>query len=175
MQKHERNWALLLPKGQQILFWSQLISSWFLNIFNTRALGWPQDQISLCGAFLPVYFSVCFVSVCFFPKMNILYTINKSPTCVTPEYEENVPCTFFFVWLKKEERKLTVSSTNFKGRRLTFEKKNVLLRCPSRSRCRFHQGLIFWNSLCLLSALLMGLFLQLINIYTCVRAEVTSL
>lgn len=56
-------------------------SSWFLNIFCTHALWWPQDQISLRGALLPIYFSVCFVPICFFPKMNILYTIKKSPTC----------------------------------------------------------------------------------------------
>lgn len=112
------------------------------------------DQISMCGAFLPVYFSVCCVSICFFPKMNILYMIDQYPTFVTSESQ-------FLIQLNKEERKPWASSTNSPQgrRRLTLDKMTAISRCPSKSRGRFQQGLIYCTSFCLLSVLLMGFFM----------------
>lgn len=106
-----------------------------------NALQWPQEKF--VWSFFPFFFPlVCLVSICFFPKMNLfLYNSPKSYMCA---FWVRAECLFSPMWLNKGERKLVASSiTSPQGRRLTFDKMSALLKSPSKSRCRFHQGLIF--------------------------------
>lgn len=128
-----------------IMFRSQLISTKVLKIFTICAL-WQWDNV-YAELFRP--FVVRFVSTYCFPK-NILYSINKRPTCVTSEDEEYVWAGMLFLVELNKERKLAAWSTSIpQGRRLTFDKivpsENTLLSTLAKADADLIKSW-FWNS-----------------------------